>query len=290
MKLKIAEALILISFLFLLPSKVSATVEYAERTGKSCSYCHFSDDGGGQLNVNGLAYKASLAKGHMAKRVFKFIVYYLHFFFAIMWFGTILYVHIILKPGYAAKGLPKGELLLGWTSIVVMSITGIILLSLRFSSFESLLSTSFGIILIWKIVFFLLMVFSAFFVTFILGPKMKKKKDSSQNKGNLEYYDGKDGRRAYIAYKGKVYDVTESKLWKDGIHMMRHKAGTDLTDFIAHAPHKEDVLSRFQEVSGNLNILTTEKKDGAIKLFYVIAYTNLAFVFIIIFLITLWKW
>jgi len=28
----------------------------------------------------------------------------------------------------------------------------------------------------------------------------------------LKQYDGRDGRSAYIAYKGKVYDVTESFL------------------------------------------------------------------------------
>ena len=30
----------------------------------------------------------------------------------------------------------------------------------------------------------------------------------------LKNYDGKNGRKAYIAYKGKIYDVSESFLWK----------------------------------------------------------------------------
>jgi len=29
----------------------------------------------------------------------------------VMWFGTILYVHLLLKPAYAARGLPRGVLL-----------------------------------------------------------------------------------------------------------------------------------------------------------------------------------
>jgi predicted heme/steroid binding protein len=33
----------------------------------------------------------------------------------------------------------------------------------------------------------------------------------------LKQYDGRDGRPAYIAYKGKVYDVTDSFLWIDGV-------------------------------------------------------------------------
>jgi predicted heme/steroid binding protein len=34
----------------------------------------------------------------------------------------------------------------------------------------------------------------------------------------LEQYDGKEGRPAYIAYKGKVYDVTDNYLWTNGNH------------------------------------------------------------------------
>ena len=34
----------------------------------------------------------------------------------------------------------------------------------------------------------------------------------------LQQYNGKNGNPAYIAYKGTVYDVTGSDLWKDGRH------------------------------------------------------------------------
>ncbi|MGA1862790.1 cytochrome b5 [Deferribacter thermophilus] len=60
----------------------------------------------------------------------------------------------------------------------------------------------------------------------------------------VKKFDGKNGNRAYIIYKDKVYDVTDSKFWKNGIHMSRHKAGEDLTDFISMAPHGDDVLER----------------------------------------------
>lgn len=265
-----------------------ATVSYAEKTGKDCVYCHKNPDGGGDLNENGVAYKSSLNKGFSFKRVFRFIVYYFHLFFAIMWFGTILYVHIILKPGYAAKGLPRGELMLGWLSIVIMFLTGITLTYLRFNTFSEIFSSRFGIILTMKVAVFALMVLSAYFVTFFLGPKMKQKLKSKKDEGSLEFYDGKEGRRAYILYNGKVFDVTDSKLWKNGVHMMRHNAGSDLTEALKQAPHKEDLLFRFPEVNANFGKET--KKAGVLNVFYFIAYTNLAFVFIIIFLITLWKW
>lgn len=61
-------------------------------------------------------------------------------------------------------------------------------------------------------------------------------------------YDGKDGRPAYIAYKGKVYDVTESYLWADGDHQGEHVAGRDLTDEIGSAPHGEEELERVKPV------------------------------------------
>lgn len=60
----------------------------------------------------------------------------------------------------------------------------------------------------------------------------------------LKQYNGKNGKPAYIAYQGKVYDVSQSKLWSDGDHMGLHEAGKDLTDDIDLAPHREEVLER----------------------------------------------
>jgi len=64
----------------------------------------------------------------------------------------------------------------------------------------------------------------------------------------LKQYDGKDGRPAYIAYKGSVYDVTESYLWIDGDHQGQHVAGKDLTQEIALAPHGEETLKKVKQV------------------------------------------
>jgi len=60
----------------------------------------------------------------------------------------------------------------------------------------------------------------------------------------LKQYDGKDGRPAYIAYKGKVYDVSDNYLWPEGNHQGEHEAGKDLTEEIAQAPHGEETLDR----------------------------------------------
>ncbi len=72
----------------------------------------------------------------------------------------------------------------------------------------------------------------------------------------LKKFDGKDGRSAYIAYKGNIYDVTGSKLWKNGSHINRHFAGEDLTHQMAVAPHADDVMGRYKIVDK----LETEEK------------------------------
>jgi predicted heme/steroid binding protein len=36
----------------------------------------------------------------------------------------------------------------------------------------------------------------------------------------LKQYDGRNGRPAYIAYKGKVYDVTDDLIWIEGDYCM----------------------------------------------------------------------
>ena len=64
----------------------------------------------------------------------------------------------------------------------------------------------------------------------------------------LKQFDGKEGNPVYLAHKGKVYDVSASKLWKGGIHMMRHHAGNDLTTDIQAAPHGTEMLERYPQV------------------------------------------
>jgi len=56
--------------------------------------------------------------------------------------------------------------------------------------------------------------------------------------------DGKNGNPAYVAFKGKVYDVSTSAFWMDGDHLGAHQAGKDLTSEMELAPHTEEVLNR----------------------------------------------
>jgi len=53
----------------------------------------------------------------------------------------------------------------------------------------------------------------------------------------LAEFDGREGRKAYIAVNGKIYDVTNSLRWPNGNHN-GYQAGQDLTDAIMNSsPH-----------------------------------------------------
>lgn len=60
----------------------------------------------------------------------------------------------------------------------------------------------------------------------------------------LKQYNGIDGKGAYFAYEGKVYDATGSKFWIEGEHYGWY-AGDDLTGKMDDAPHGEEVLEGF---------------------------------------------
>jgi predicted heme/steroid binding protein/uncharacterized membrane protein len=64
----------------------------------------------------------------------------------------------------------------------------------------------------------------------------------------LSFFDGKEGRPIYVAFQGKVYDVTKSPLWAKGLHMKRHPAGKDLAGEISAAPHGPEVLERYPHI------------------------------------------
>lgn len=301
--------LITVLLLFCMPLQTQATEELAEKTSKECRHCHLDPAGGGELTAVGEGYLLSLQEvsdtgGTRAQTkpsaslsgVFKLIVGFVHIFTGFFWFGTILYVHLILKPAYASQGLPRGEVRLGLISIVIMAITGIILTLYRAHSLEFFLTTRFGLLLLIKISLFMVMASSAFFVVFFIGPRLKKKRaaptptDGEMSEEELSFFDGSEGRQAYFAYQGKIYDVSNSSLWKSGTHMARHKAGVDLTGILSQAPHDESKVLDMPVV-GTL-VAKARRSTGFDhkKVFFFMAYMNLINVFLIVLVLALWKW
>ena len=294
-------------FIFLLNiCNVFATEEYAEQSGVECSTCHLDPSGGGELTAEGLGYALSLdladptvndkASKAASTNIFRFVVGYLHILFGFFWFGTILYVHLILKPAYASRGLPRGEVKLGLASMVIMGVTGAILFSYRIPDTSILFTTRFGILLLVKIVLYLIMVCSALFAVFVLGPRLRRKQvqggtteDGSMTLEQLAQFDGKEGRKAYFGYQGEVYDATDSRLWKNGTHMGRHQAGCDLTEVLGQAPHSEDKVMAMKKV-GAFIVEDKQSMSPPQKVFYAMAYMNLGFVLLIILILACWKW
>jgi predicted heme/steroid binding protein/uncharacterized membrane protein len=304
MQMKSKKYLLIFTFLIFiaLPILSHATPEYAEQTGFECQRCHVEVTGG-KLTKAGEDFKENLkTKGQYRplspiQRAVRLVIGYLHLLTAIAWFGTILYVHILLKPAYAAKGLPKGELILGWLGIIILTITGILLTIARIPTWNVFYTTRFGILLSIKIFLFMIMVTTAVIVTFFVGPKLRKQRASilTQPKNRLtleelQHFDGTENRPAYFSYKGKVYDVCLSKFWKGGTHFKKHHAGSDLTDFLKTAPHGEEKILQMPEVAELVRFETKIEKSRYEKAFYFMAYMNLIFVFLITFIIALWRW
>jgi len=60
-------------------------------------------------------------------------------------------------------------------------------------------------------------------------------------RSELALRNGQDSPEIWIAWDGKIYDVTESRLWKSGKHY-EHWAGQDLTEELADSPHGRRVF------------------------------------------------
>ena len=63
----------------------------------------------------------------------------------------------------------------------------------------------------------------------------------------LALRNGQDKPEIWIAYQGIIYDVTESRLWKNGKHY-EHWAGQDLSKELIDAPHNDRVFKKLKVI------------------------------------------
>lgn len=71
-------------------------------------------------------------------------------------------------------------------------------------------------------------------------------------KSQLALRNGQDRPEIWIAFEGNIYDVGNSRLWKNGKHY-EHWAGQDLTEELKDAPHTEKVFEKFT-IIGKLSV------------------------------------
>ena len=271
-----------------------ATTEYTCLSGKSCAFCHENPHGGGILTAEGEAYRQA---GYVITADFipsawgpmiRLFTGFLHILASVIWFGTIFYVHLFIKPQSFSGGLPKSERILGWTCIIVVGITGIVLTTFRVHSLEAFWTTTFGVVWVVKVFFYLLMVAVAAIATTRLNKRMREaQQDTGENP--LANANGKEGKPAHIGYDGNVYDVTESKLWKNGAHMGRHFAGDDLTEALAAAPHGPEALDKVKKV-GPMPKIASDGLSKPAKIFVGMAYVVLGFMIVILLCVAYWNW
>lgn len=69
----------------------------------------------------------------------------------------------------------------------------------------------------------------------------------SYSRTQLALRNGQDRPEIWVAYQGQIYDVTQSRLWRNGKHY-EHWAGQDLSQELGNAPHTAQVLERFEVV------------------------------------------
>ena len=226
--------------LILLVPPAHATVDFSCQTSLSCAYCHENPDGGGTLTIEGDAFRSAgfeltdKVSPPLWPKLLRLAIGFLHVLAAFIWLGAIFYVHLFMGPRSLTSGLPKSEVRLGRISILVISATGLALTFYRITSPAELVSTTFGIVYLVKVGLFLLMVVIAAVATTRIDRLLResgKRPDDEKEK-------------AHITYDGKIYDVSQSRLWKDGAHMGRHRVGQDLTEAMAGAPHGPEVLEK----------------------------------------------
>jgi len=290
-------ALAALLLLLLAPAAGRATEEYSRDTGKKCSACHVDHGGGGELTFAGKRYaeggyvwppkapvrspaeEAEQAAPSMLGRAVRAALGVLHLFAAFAWFGTIFYVHLVLRPAYAKGGLPRTEMRIAWGAILILALTGVPLLLFRYPDLSLLTKSRSGILLLVKIGIYLFLVLSAAYVTLVLSPKLKKLRSGWQEN------DGREGRPAWVKVGEALYDFTESPRWKEGLHMRRHQAGEDLTQALKNAPHGPELLERYPSFS--LKDGSLKEESSEIRLLYLFAYVNLFAALALVFVLAL---
>lgn len=92
-------------------------------------------------------------------------------------------------------------------------------------------------------------------MTFIVGctSNTPEVEEQTFTLAELANFDGQNGRQAYVAVDGVVYDVTNASNWSNGSHNGQRLAGTDASAVILSSPHGKSVLTGLPVVGTLVN-------------------------------------
>lgn len=231
----------------------SATPEFAIQTARDCAYCHVT--AGGPLNADGEAFRNNSFRLPPTPanpvlfygRWLRTTLLWAHILGVIAWLGGIISVFLVQRPQIAMAGIPRGYLRLAWPALTVVGITGVLLALGRVTGLATLTESRWGYLLWTKIAIFAALVGIAAVATFVVSPRLVKIADVARRLGRSQEQFKAQGRIT-VLYRGRVYDLTGSRLWPEGRHVRRHDAWQDLTASMAEAPHGPEVLKRFSLV------------------------------------------
>ena len=283
-----------------------ATPQFASETGKDCGYCHVTP--GGPLTAEGQAFldngfvlpaatattppttdqavgRPPAASGPILvlPAWLRTLLLWAHLVAVVAWMGAIIFVHLVQTPRVAGQGIPPGYLKLAWPSIAVLGLSGALLTLGDITGFGVLTEGRWGRILLTKIGIYLVLAGIALFATLVMSPRLRLMNDRQQGRrrGQEQY---RTGGRVTFGYAGKIYDVTGSRLWREGRHAKRHDAWHDLTDSLAGAPHGPEVFERFPVVGGGEDITV----PVMMRVFVALAYLNLFLVLAALLVVAAW--
>lgn len=113
--------------------------------------------------------------------IFGIVVRWLHLTAAFTWLGGLIFMNVVLTPAVAPRGIPPQFIRLmgmkrfsrfAWSSIGVLVVTGIYNTATVLSSLTNLITTTYGIVLLIKIIAVALMIGVTVENNLILAPKL----------------------------------------------------------------------------------------------------------------------
>lgn len=288
--------------ILLLIFPVSARPEYVTQTGQPCSVCH-SNSSTGELSATGEAFAVTHqwppGEINTGQKLIKSTFGFIHLLASMIFVGSMVFVHLIHTARILSlSGVPKKELKLGWISLFFIGTSGIFLTLNRFHDLDGLLNSQSGRLVFGKIILFSIMVTFAALVTLVINKRLKTSPhhhpllegiESEMTPVQLQKFDGSSGE-TFVGFAGVIFDVTGSRLWKQGKHMGRHTAGSDLTLDFREAPHGPEVLDKFQAVAGLKTDKVHVKPSRVVKVFKTLAVINFICALLAVLLSALIAW